>query len=121
MESLVTVIGNYDGFEIRHENKKDTKGYVSQFFVTTKEKVQEYLTSKSWNLEILPAKVKLQKCSDGEKVYWIDFISECDGVLMTKDNSVNPNDNEFMEIKQSDVAEMEGNETNAEFLRTIGK
>lgn len=55
------------------------------------------------------------------QVAWTDHLVDINGKLAGSTHYSNPNDDELMRITMSDKAEMEGNDDEAEFWRSIGE
>lgn len=102
--------------EIKTQTKKDGKIY-NCFFSGTLEEAKE---KASWISERILVSAEPREIEVSWTKYQKDYI-DVDGFLKTDDFQQNPNDDEMMAIKPSDVAEMEGNEENAEFLKSIGR
>jgi hypothetical protein len=78
-------------------------------------KEREILSAQNEECEVLPAdKGRMQ-------VAYTDLLVDGSGKIIGEKVESNPNDDEMMEIKNSDIAEMEGREDDAEFWKSIGE
>ena len=79
-------------------------------------KEREILSAQNEDCEVLTADKKGRM-----QVAYTDLLVDCSGKIVGEKVESNPNDDEMMGIKNSDIAEMEGREDEAEFWKSIGE